>query len=113
MLETILASPVLIAIASGAFGAIGGAMTARWTKAPDVQAVTNAAVENIIKHYSEALALQTAEVHQLRAEIGDLRTVIEKQAEEIAELNNHIIDLSAALERHGVAPPPRRKREAS
>lgn len=99
---------------AGAAGAVAGAIatvvTARIRSKPDVQAVTNAAVVGIIQHYTTALAEQTKEVHDLRAEIVAMRETIEDQSREIAELNNHIIDLSKALQEHGVPPPPRRRR---
>jgi uncharacterized coiled-coil protein SlyX len=94
-------------------GAIGAIATARIRSKPDVQAVTNAAVAGIIQHYTTALAAQTKEVHDLRAEIAEMRETIENQSREIAELNNHILDLSKALQEHGVPPPPRRRRATS
>ena len=107
-----LLQPAVIASLTGAIGAlcgaVGGVLTTRYSSAPKVQEVTNAAVVDIIKHYTQALTDQTREVHSLRDEIADLRGTIEAQNIEIAELNNHIVDLSAALARHGVAPPPRR-----
>lgn len=99
---------------SGGVGAIAGAIgtifSARFRTKPDVQAVTNAAVAGIIQHYTQALAEQTKEVHELRTEIAAMRETIETQSREIAELNNHIVDLSKALQEHGVPPPPRRRR---
>lgn len=109
-----LANPAVVGAISGLLGTVSGSvatvLVARRKTAPDVQAVTNAAVAGIIQHYTQALAEQTREVHALRGEIADLRDTIEGQNQEIAELNNHIIDLSTALERHGVSPPPRRPR---
>lgn len=110
MVFELLANPAVAAAVAGAFGTIGGgvagAFAARWRAAPSVQAVTNAAVAGIIQHYTDALAAQTQEVHALRVEVADLRVTIEAQNMEIAYLNLHIIDLSAALEKHGVNPPP-------
>lgn len=102
-----------IAAVSGGVGAVAGAIStmiaARFKSEPDVKAVTNAAVAGIIQHYTEALAAQTKEVYELRSEIAELRLTVEAQNQEIAELNNHIIDLSSALDRHGIVPPPRRR----
>lgn len=104
----------IVAALSGGIGAIAGAIAtvfaARFKSEPEVQAVTNAAVAGIIQHYTQALTDQTKEVHELRAEIAEMRDTIEGQSREIAELNNHIVDLSKALQEHGVPPPPRRKR---
>ena len=105
-----LTNPGVVGAFSGGVGAIAGALAARWNSAPKVQEVTNAAVAGIIKHYTDALAEQTQEVHKLRAEIIAMRNTIEDQSREIAELNNHILDLSKALQEHGVPPPPRRRR---
>lgn len=96
-----------------AIAGVTGWLAARYKAKPDVQAVTNAAVAGIIQHYTQALTEQTREVHELRNEIASLRETVEAQNVEIAELNNHILDLSAALERHGVPPPIRRRREPS
>lgn len=110
----ILANPAVAAAVAGAFGTIGGgiagAFAARWKAAPSIQAVTNEAVAGIIQHYTQALAEQTREVRACRLEIEQLRETVEGQNAEIAWLNNHIIDLSAALERHGVTPPTLRPR---
>lgn len=107
MIEALLHPAVVAAIAS-ILGAAAAVVTARYNKAPDVQAVTNAAVAGIIQHYTQALADQTKEVHALREEIAELRHTVERQNTEIADLNGHIIELSAALSRHGIDPPPRR-----
>ena len=100
--------PAVVAAITVMMGAGLGWLAARAKAQPDMQTVTNAAVAGVIGHYIEALTLQTAEVHSLRADIEELRQTVELQNVEIAELNNHIGDLSAALARHGIAPPPRR-----
>lgn len=111
MMDWLLDSGVTAAI-SGVAGAVAGAVAtvfaARAKAKPEVQAATNAAVAGIIQHYTNALAEQTREVHNLRKEVAAMRDTIEDQSREIAELNNHIIDLSAALNRAGIQPPPRR-----
>jgi len=99
----------VVAAIAGAISAVATAFAIRWKSKPDVQAVTNAAVAGIIQHYTQALTDQTKEVHELRREVAEMRDTIEAQSREIAELNNHIIDLSAALDQHGVTPPPRRR----
>jgi hypothetical protein len=104
--------PFLAAVI-GALSGFGGHLIAARRKSPGMQKLVYDAVNDITKHYSKALAEQTAEVHSLRDEVADLRTTIEKQNGEISELNDHIIDLSAALEKHGVAPPPRRRRNGA
>lgn len=113
MLETpemidVLVHPAVVAAFTVTAGAGLGWLAARAKAKPDIQSVTNAAVAGIIQHYTQALTDQTREVHSLRDEIADLRATVEAQNVEIAELNNHIVDLSAALARHGVEPPPRR-----
>ncbi len=105
--------PAVVAAITVTIGALLGWLAARAKAKPDVQAVTNAAVAGIIQHYTQALTDQTKEVHQLRDEIAEMRDTIEGQSREIAELNNHIVDLSNALEQHGVPPPPRRRQPAS
>lgn len=102
--------PAVVAAITVTVGAIAGWLTARAKAKPDVQSVTNAAVAGIIQHYTQALTEQTHEVRTLRLEIAEMRETIEDQTREIAELNNHIVDLSNALEQHGVPPPPRRSR---
>lgn len=103
-----LLHPAVVAAIASIVGAAAGVFTARYNSAPKVQEVTNAAVAGIIQHYTQALTDQTKEVHSLRDEIAELRGTVEAQNIEIAELNNHIVDLSAALGRHGIEPPPRR-----
>jgi septal ring factor EnvC (AmiA/AmiB activator) len=104
----VILHPAVVAAISVAIGAIAAAFTARWKSEPDVQSVTNAAVAGIIQHYTQALADQTREVHDLREEIKDMRATVEAQNVEIAQLNDHIIDLCDALARRGVTPPTRR-----
>lgn len=103
-----LVHPAVVAAFTVMVGAGLGWLAARAKAKPDIQSVTNAAVAGIIQHYTQALTDQTREVHALRDEITDLRHTIEAQNIEIAELNNHVVDLSNALARHGIAPPPRR-----
>lgn len=108
-LTDLIFHPAVVGAFATVIGVVGGIFTAKLNKQPDVQAVTNAAVAGIIQHYTQALTDQTKEMHSLREEVAELRATVEKQNMEIAELNNHIVDLSAALGRHGIAPPPRRQ----
>ncbi|NEV80555.1 hypothetical protein DYI24_26330 [Rhodopseudomonas sp. BR0C11] len=87
---------------------------AREKSEPNVQTAISEAVAGLVKHYTQALAEQTAEVRELRNEIAELRRTVESQNEEIAELNreisglnDHIDALSSELKKHGIEPPAR------
>jgi hypothetical protein len=101
----LFANPAFTAMLSGLAGLVAGYVSKRIEKAPDVQASLNAAVAGVIAHYTEALRASEASMDAMRGEIRALR-------ETVGELEDHIDLLTTALEKAGVAPPPRRKRAA-
>lgn len=88
---------------------------------PEAQAALDQAVAGLIRHYTEALQQQTAEVRELRLEIAEqrdeiarLRVTVDDNNDEIARLNreiaglnDHVTALSNELKRHGIDPPAR------
>lgn len=102
----LFANPAFTAMLSGVAGLVAGYVSKRIEKAPDVQASLNAAVAGVITHYTEALKAAETSMHEMRDEIRALR-------ETVSELEDHIDSLTTALEKAGVAPPPRRKRVAT
>lgn len=103
----LLINPVFMGFIGTAVGGlvagIIGYFTKRVEKAPDVQTSLDRAVAGVVDHYVKALAGSHEEMREMRGEIRALR-------ETVAELQEHIDELTAALEKAGVAPPPRRKR---
>lgn len=89
--DSTIAIPAIVGALSAAIGAVCGVRVARINKTPDVLAVTNQAISEIIKHYSEALHAATEEIKGLRREV--------------AVLNAHVIELQLSLSSKGIVPP--------
>lgn len=107
----------LSAIAAGIVGGITGWVVKRVEKAPDIQATLSAAIANVVDHYKGALDRSDGEAAALRAEVADLRRLVEAQSIKIDEQSadiemmvEHIGRLEASIVALGGNPPPRRKR---
>lgn len=107
------ANPAVTGMIGIVSGALAQFLVARVNKAPDMQASLNAAVAGVIQHYEKALERSSSEIAQLRAQIENLRTTVEGQTETIEDLEGHIEELTQAMAKAGVVPPPRRKRGAA
>jgi hypothetical protein len=105
-----LVNPVFMGVVGTAVGGVVagvvGYFSKRVEKAPDMQASLDKAIAGVVDHYVKALAGSHDEMREMRSEIRAMR-------ETIADLEEHIDSLTAALEKAGVAPPPRRKRTAA
>ncbi len=124
MIDQAVAVPAFAGIAGALAGAIGGWLAKRAEKAPDIQATLNEAVARVVEHYRVALdrsdedaAEARRESEALRAEIGEMRRLIEDQSRKLDEQSAEIeqlVGLIGSLEHQIVAlggqPPARRLR---
>ncbi len=94
---TFFSSPLIVGIAAGLIGAIGGYFAKRAEKAPDLQI---AAAGALVSAFAEWKAINET----LKAEIRDLTSDIE-------DLSGYIDQLVTAMRDKGIEPPVRRARK--
>lgn len=103
----LLTNPVFTAFVSSIVGALVGAISVylgkRRETEPSIQKAWTEATSALIEQYTEALTASRDRMTSMEAKLVDLTN-------EVEELNGHIDVLTQTLERHGIAPPPRRRR---
>lgn len=93
---TIFTNPYITGIIGAALTQGANLVASFLNRQPNVQDQINKSFAELAESY--------------RKTFEDMTTTISALRDEVEELNSHVLDLTAVLEKHGITPPPRQRK---